>query len=151
VTAQLVPAFADWAIVNLVDEEGGLFLAASHHRDPQLDARTRRLVGLRYLASDAAHGLPAVVRTKKPLLYETVPAGGIGAVTDPYRNLIASLEFLSAAIVPIMLGGTVRGTVVAISDRTSGRRYDQRDVPFFGEVARRLAPAAGCCAVRARA
>ena len=79
-TALLVPQFADWAIVNLIDDEARLFLAASHHHDPALDARTRRLLDVRYLAGDAFRGSPAVVRTKKPLIYERVPEGGLGAV-----------------------------------------------------------------------
>jgi len=142
-TGLLVPQFADWAIVNLIDEDGLLFLAASHHRDPELEARTRQLLQIRYLASDAFRGSPAVVRTKKPLIYERVPEGGLGAVTGSYREIVGSLGVLSVAIVPIALGGTVRGTLVAIYDKTSARGYEAGDLPLLEEVARRLAPAIG--------
>ena len=85
-TQVLVPSFADWAVVNLIDDEGALFLAASQHRDPARAERTAALLNLRYLASDAGGGSPEVVRTKQPLLYEDIPEGGIGAVTGPYRK-----------------------------------------------------------------
>lgn len=142
-TGLLVPQFADWAIVNLIDEDGLLFLAASHHHDPVLDARTRQLLEIRYLASDAFRGSPAVVRTKKPLIYERVPEGGLGAVTGSYREIVGSLGALSVAIVPIALGGGVRGTLVTVYDKTSGRNYEPTDLPLLEEVARRLAPAIG--------
>jgi PAS domain S-box-containing protein len=143
VTKLLVPPFADWAVVNLIDEEDALYLAASHHRDPEIDARTQQLLELRYLAGDAGTGSPAVVRTRKPVLYEHVPQGGIGAVTGPYREAIVALGVVSAAIVPIAFGGAVRGTIAIMYDRTSGRRYAEVDLPFFVEIARRLSPAIG--------
>ncbi len=142
-TRLLVPSFADWAVVNLIDQDDALFLAASHHRDPTLDARTRRLLDLRYLAAEAHGGSPAVVRTKQPVIYEHVPQGGIGAVTGPYREAIGALGVTSAAIVPIAFGGAVRGTIAIMYDRTSERHYSQADLPFFVEVARRLSPAIG--------
>jgi anti-sigma regulatory factor (Ser/Thr protein kinase) len=98
---------------------------------------------MRYLASDAFRGSPAVVRTKKPLIYERIPEGGIGAVTGSYRQIVGSLGILSLAIIPISLGGAVRGTLVAIYDKTSERSYGAGDLPLLEEVARRLAPAIG--------
>ena len=142
-TRLLVPSFADWAVVNLIDEDDALFLAASHHRDPGLDARTSRLLDLRYLAGEAHGGSPAVVRTKQPMIYEHVPPGGLGAVTGPYREAIGALGVTSAAIVPIAFGGAVRGTIAIMYDRTSERHYSAGDLPFFVEVARRLSPAIG--------
>lgn len=142
-TALLVPQFADWAVVNLIDESNALFLAASHHHDPELDRRTRRLLDMRYLAGEAGSGSPAVVRTRRPVIYAEVSADGIGAVTGPYREAIKALGVVSAAIVPLAFGGVVRGTIAIMYDRTSDRRYDEADLPFFVEVARRLAPAIG--------
>jgi PAS domain S-box-containing protein len=142
-TRLLVPSFADWAVVNLIDQDDALFLASSHHRDPALDARTRDLLDLRYLAAEAHGGSPEVVRTKQPVIYEQVPQGGIGAVTGPYREAIRALGVTSAVIVPIAFGGAVRGTIAIMYDRTSERHYSQADLPFFVEVARRLSPAIG--------
>ncbi len=143
ITLLLVPAFADWALVNLIDEQGRLYLAASHHREHDRDARARTFLDVRIGAGDGSTGSPAVVRTKKPIVYPRVPEDALRAVVGPYRELLASLGEISAAIVPIVLGGAVRGTLVAIFDATSGRRFEPDDAPFFTEVARRLAPAIG--------
>ncbi len=140
-TRLLVPLFADWATVNLVDENGQLFLAASHHRDPELAARANELIDARYFLHDAAIGSPAVVRTKKPAVYGDLPENALGGVSAPYRETIRGLGAVSAAIVPIAYGGSVRGTLAIVYDATSNRRYDQRDLRFATEVARRLAPA----------
>ena len=142
-TRLLVPSFADWAVVNLIDEHDRLYLAASHHADPESDARTHKLIEMRYLAGEAERGSPAVVRTKRPIVYETIPEGGLGAVTPPYRSIVASLGIVSTAIVPITFRGAARGTIALVYDRTSGRHYGQDDLPFFVEVGRRLSPAIG--------
>ena len=143
ITALLVPSFADWALVNLIDAEGKLYLASSHHRDAELDARARSLLDVRFLGNDVSRGSPLVVRTKRPVVYDEVPDGGLGAVLPQYRDAVASMGVHSATIVPITLGGTVRGTLMVAYDRGSGRRYEAVETPLFEEIARRLAPAIG--------
>jgi PAS domain S-box-containing protein len=142
-TALLVPQFADWSVVNLIDENGELYLASSHHRDPDVDASLRELLDVRYVAADAATGSPEVLRTKRAVVYEEVPDGGAGAVSAPYREAVAGLDICSAMVVPIAFGGVVRGTLAMTYDRTSRRRYARSELPFFAEVARRLSPAIG--------
>jgi PAS domain S-box-containing protein len=142
-TALLVPQFADWAVVNLIDENGDLYLASSHHRDTELDASLRELLDVRYIAADAGTGSPAVARTKRAVVYEDLPNGGAGAVSAPYRETIADLGVCSAMVVPIEFGGVVRGTLAMSYDRTSHRHYARSELPFFVEVARRLSPAIG--------
>jgi PAS domain S-box-containing protein len=140
-TRLLVPLFGDWATVNLIDENGALFLAASHHRDPELAARANGLLDIRYFVHDAATGSPAVVRTKKAAIYGDLPENALGGVGAPYRETVRALAVVSAAIVPIAYGGSVRGTLAVMYDATSDRRYDEGDLRFVVEVARRLAPA----------
>ncbi|HEX3465109.1 MAG TPA: SpoIIE family protein phosphatase [Candidatus Elarobacter sp.] len=143
VAALLVPQFADWAVVNLIDENGALYLAASHHRDPELDARTHELLEVRYLTGDPRAGSPAVVRTKRPIVYERFSEDDLAAIRGPHRAAVASLGISSSLIVPIEFGGAVRGTLTMVYDRTSKRRYTRGDLPFFVEIARRLSPAIG--------
>jgi PAS domain S-box-containing protein len=140
-TRLLVPLFADWATVNLIDPDGALFLAASHHRDPELAARANELLDVRYLVHDAPTGSPAVVRTKKAAVYGDLPQGALAAVGTPYRETVRALAVVSAAIVPIAYGGSVRGTLALMYDATSDRRYHASDLRFVEEVARRIAPA----------
>ncbi len=143
ITAMVVPAFADWALVNLIDTEGNLYLASSHHRNAELDARARALLGARYLSTNAANGSPLVVRTRRPVVYEEIPEGGLGAVVPQHRDVVRSMDVRSATIVPIALAGTVRGTLMVIYDASSNRRYGAAETPLFEEIARRLAPAIG--------
>ena len=140
-TGLLVPQFADWALVNLIDENAALYLAASHHRDPERDARLRELLDMRYIAADARAGSAAVVRAKRPVVYEEFPPNGLGAAAAPYREAIDALHISSAIVVPIEFGGAVRGTLAVAYDGTSKRRYSADDLPLFVEVARRLSPA----------
>lgn len=140
-TRLLVPLFADWATVNLIDENHELYLAASHHRDPQLAARANSLIDERYFLPDAPLGSPAVVRTKKPAVYATLPGNALSGVSPPYRETMRELGVVSAAIVPLAYGGSVRGTLAIMYDPTSNRHYDQGDLRFATEVARRIAPA----------
>jgi PAS domain S-box-containing protein len=142
-TALLVPQFADWAVVNLIDENGELYLASSHHRDAERDASLRELLDVRYVVADAATGSREVVRTKRAVVYEQMPDGGAGAVSAPYRETIADLAVCSAIVAPIAFGGVVRGTLAMMYDRTSRRNYAGSELPFFAEVARRLSPAIG--------
>ncbi len=137
----LVPLFADWAAVNLIDGNGALFLAASHHRDPELGARANALLDVRYFERDAPSGSPAVVRTKKGTIYRELPERALDAIGAPYREAVRALNVVSAVIVPIAYGGAVRGTLAAMYDATSDRRYEDNDQRFVAEVARRLAPA----------
>jgi PAS domain S-box-containing protein len=137
----MVPLFADWATVNLIDANGELYLGASHHRDPELDERARALLGERYLLLDAAVGSPAVVRTRKPIVYSEMPKDALGRFALPYRESLSAIGAVSAAIVPMTYGGTVRGTLAIMYDATSNRRYGPEDLPFVTEVARRIAPA----------
>lgn len=140
-TRLLVPLFADWATVNLIDPNDALFMAASHHRDPELAARANELVDVRYFVHDAATGSPAVVRTKKPAIYGQLPDDAVEAIGSPYRETVRELAVVSAAIVPIAYGGSVRGTLAVMYDATSNRRYEESDLRFVAEVARRIAPA----------
>lgn len=142
-TGLLAPQYADWALVNLIDDNGALFLAASHHRDPERDAALRELLEMRYISGDARAGSAAVVRAKRPVVYEDFPANGLGAAAAPYRDAIDALRITSAIIVPIEFAGAVRGTLAVAYDGTSRRRYSADDLPLIVEVARRLSPAIG--------
>ena len=70
VTRGIVPEFADWALVNLIDERNDVRLAAAFHRDPHkrdmLDACS---AGSRTATPRQAHGTAQVVRTGKPVVY----------------------------------------------------------------------------------
>jgi PAS domain S-box-containing protein len=143
ITRRIVPEFADWALVNLIDDRGEVRLAAAYHRDDAKRAVLDQLRGQTY-TNLAAHSATAeVLRTSRPVVYETLPVEGAGPVVDaPFRDVFGLLGYDSAVIVPLFSGGRIVGTLNAVL-RSSGRAYARADVPFFEELGRRIAPAIG--------
>ena len=142
VTRLVVPEFADWALVNLIDGNGRITLGATYHRDPQKHARAQRCAGCT-TGSTRRHRLrggdpdrPAALlpgrdarsrrRTVKPELLETFLEMGLGSIV----------------IVPLLHAGKAVGTLSVVRGPTA-RRYGEDDVPFFEQLARRIAPALG--------
>ncbi len=143
VTRSIVPEFADWALVNLTDERGEVRLAAAYHEDAAARAVLESLRGEVYAGTSARNGTRGVLRTGKPLVYETVPPDAIrDSVEAPFRAAFEQIGFDSVLIVPLFSAGKVVGTLNAVV-RGSGRAYSLGDVPFFEEVGRRIAPAIG--------
>ncbi|HTW84557.1 MAG TPA: SpoIIE family protein phosphatase [Candidatus Sulfotelmatobacter sp.] len=142
-TRLLVPDFADWAVVNLVDADDELYLASTAHRDAALEERARPLLGSRYIARRATTGSAQVARSNRPLLSGNVPSRNIEGIAEPYRATVRQFGVTSSIVVPVAFGGIVRGTIAVMYDRTSGREYSDDDVPVMVEVARRIAPAIG--------
>src|ERR1035437_5774661 len=143
ITRRIVPEFADWALVNLIDDRGEVRLAAAYHRDDAKRAVLDQLRGQTY-TNLAAHSATAeVLRTSRPVVYETLPVEGAGPVVDaPFRDVFGLLGYDSAVIVRLFAGGRIVGTLNAVL-RSSGRAYARADVPFFEELGRRIAPAIG--------
>jgi PAS domain S-box-containing protein len=137
----VVPARADWAFINLIDERGELRLAAAYHPD---DAKRRRVVshlGERFVRSDGEGVTPAVVRTRSPIFRQNVEYAEIERnVRQPILEALWGVGVKSAIVVPLFSGPSVRGTLhLYIQD--DRRAFTQDDVEFFVEFARRLAPA----------
>ncbi len=143
ITQRIAPEFADWTIVNLVNERNEWRLEAGFHREPELDALLGRMRGASYMRQDATTGSMEVARTGKPLVYGTMSAVVRDDNVDvPYRDTFARLGQDSAIVVPLFSGGRIVGTMAAVMAR-SGRTFGESDVPFFEEVGRRIAPAIG--------
>ena len=143
VTRSVVPEFADWALVNLIDERGDVRLAAAYHRDPDKRDMLDTLRGEPYRNAAASVGTAEVVRSGKPVV--------IGAVTEAVLKETVDSRFLaaferigsdSALLVPLFSAGKVVGTLNAVM-HDSGRAFLATDVPFFEELGRRIAPAIG--------
>ncbi len=86
VTRRIVPEFADWALVNLIDEHGDVRLAAAYHRDPDkrdmLDAlrgepyreRCGKRTARRRWCAPASR--PSIESVTEAVLHETVDSRG---------------------------------------------------------------------------
>jgi anti-sigma regulatory factor (Ser/Thr protein kinase) len=143
VTRSIVPDFADWAVVNLLDDRGVVRLAAAYHRDAARRGVLEELRGRPYASLAAAPGTGAVLRTGKPIVYAALSeTEAQQAINVPFREAFAAIGADSALIVPLFSAGKVVGSLNAVM-RGSGRSFCADDVPFFEELGRRITPAIG--------
>ncbi|HEY0382641.1 MAG TPA: SpoIIE family protein phosphatase [Candidatus Elarobacter sp.] len=143
VTRSVVPEYADWALVNLIDERNDIRLAAAFHSDPEKHEMLEAVRGESYANPSASTGVAQVIRTGRPVVYE-VYSGAVlrEAVAASYHSRLDLIGIDSALIVPLFSAGKVVGTLNAVM-HGRGRSYTKADVPFFEEVGRRIAPAIG--------
>lgn len=106
-----VPRLADWATVDLVDEDGSIRQLAVAHRDPS-KAKWAREFRERFRPDpDARIGAPAVIRSGRPQLYPEIPESLIReAVRNAEaRRMLLDLSLRSAMVVPLTARGRTLG------------------------------------------
>lgn len=137
----VVPEFADWAYVNLVSEAGDLNVQAIYHPDARTNGTLRGLLGERYARGTVRAGSGHVLRSREPYLYRHASYADAARVVEPaVLDALWAVGFHSVLVVPLVVGTTVRGTLNVVMNE-SRREFGSDDVPFFRELARRLAPA----------
>jgi PAS domain S-box-containing protein len=128
----VVPEFADWAIINLADENGDLRVAAIYHRDEAKRGLLRTLLGKIYTRND---GRGAAAIGQETGSEEIAPV-----VNPAVLAVFTEVGFASGLVTPLAAGTAVSGTLnVAMYD--SLRKFRPGDAAFFAELARRIAPA----------
>jgi PAS domain S-box-containing protein len=136
-----VPQLADWCAVELLEPGSTLTTqVAVAHSDPAKVAWAREL-GERYPPdANATTGVPQVIRTGKPELYEEIPAAMLeaGARDEEHLRIIRELKLESAVVVPLRSHGTTLGAMTFVF-ADSGRRYGPTDLAFAEEFAGRAA------------
>ncbi len=137
----VVPEFADWAYINLLDEHGDLRVAAVYHREEAKRAALATQIGKRYVRADAATGTAHAIRTGEPVLFKNVVLEKMSrVVAEDVLDVFVDVGFSSALVAPLMSGSVARGTL-SVAMFESGRGFDDADIGFFQELARRIAPA----------
>ncbi len=140
VLASVCPAYADWAIVTIADEQKVLRIAAVFHRDPLAAERLRSLIGSIYADGSQNVGSPAAVRIGEPLLYERATYDDAARVVHPdVFPIVWDIGFQSVLVIPFGDDATARGTL-GLCMSPGGRHFDPLDLPFFREFGRRVAP-----------
>ncbi len=133
----VVPAFGDWASINLRGDDGRITTVVVRHNDPAKQARARELCGAAYFKESHAWGTGAVYRTGIPQLRSHVSAGELAAaVKSQYVEIFEDLGYGSLIVLPIFSGDEVIGSfgVISVGDR---RTYSPADLPPLEELARR--------------
>jgi len=137
-----VPALADCCLIDVVEDDDAIQLAALAHVDPAKEALIR---GLRRRSTPQPSALTAtrrVMLTGSPLFYPEIPDTGLVAFArDPeHLAVLRSLGLKSVIGVPLLARGRTFGTLVLLSGAAeSGRRYGDADLALAEELARRAA------------
>src|ERR687887_106023 len=141
VASLAVPQFADWCTIDMVEDDGSLSRLAVAH----VDAKKVRLadeLAARYPPDpDAAHGVPNVVRTKRPELFSEITDELLHEATADTPELLEILRELglrSSMCVPLIARDRVLGAITFVSAE-GGRRYDESDLGTAQDLARRAA------------
>jgi signal transduction histidine kinase len=139
----VVPALADYCLIDEAEPNGGLRRIARAHADPEKEKILYTNTQHPAEADDAdlaRHPVLRVIRTGMPLLVSdfTPEMAGVIAHDDDHLGRLAKLDLQSYIIAPLAARGRVLGAItLAASD--SGRRYRAPDVALVEEVARRAA------------
>jgi PAS domain S-box-containing protein len=137
-----VPDVADWVAVDLRALDGGVARVALAHTDRAQLERAEELQ--RHYPPDAraGRGVPQVLRTGEPELYPEIQDEMLreAAVDERHHELLREFGMRSAMIVPMLARDRTVGALTFVSG-SSGRRFDEQDLAFAQELARRCATA----------
>ena len=135
----LVPALADWSIVQIL-RDGELEIAALHHSDSGQVEWAKSMSGQFPMAGKRQGGAPTVIETGEPMFFAEFDQSLLEeqAVSQEHRDVIRALGMSSAMVVPLTgRSGTFGAITLLYAD--SGRRYVPEDISFVEDVARRAA------------
>lgn len=137
-----VPDIADWCVVDLVDEQGGLRRLGVAHVDPTKVALAADVERRYPTDPNASQGVPQVIRTGKSELYTEITDEMLvqGARDAEHLRMIRELGLRSAMVVPLIAHGQTLGAMTFVAAE-SGRRYGPDDLEFAEALARRTAVA----------
>ncbi len=138
----LVPRFADWYAVDVLEPDGSFRRLAVVHRDPAM-ARWAEISMRRYPPEpDEQEGTARAVRTGEALLYQTIADELLAASTKNEEHLetLRSLGMASAMVIPLTAGGRTFGALMLVSSNPR-RRYTEDDLDFAKHLGRRAAVA----------
>ncbi|MEA2273587.1 MAG: hypothetical protein QOI98_2295 [Solirubrobacteraceae bacterium] len=138
----VVPAFADWCAIDIVEQGRGLSDLAVAHVDPEKVALAERLRRDYPPDAGAPAGLYNVIATGEPELYPEVSDEMLvaGAKDEHHLEVLRGLHMRSVMILPMKATRGTVGTLTLVMAE-SERRFSDADVALTQELARRAAHA----------
>jgi signal transduction histidine kinase len=138
----VVPQFADWCSVDVLDEDGELRRLTVAHRDPAKAGWAARSRDEYPPTVDEPEGTGRVVRTGRAALYRTITPEFLAATArhPDQLEILSALGMASAMVVPLKAGGRIVGALQLVSADTR-RLYDDDDLDFAEHIGRRAAAA----------
>ncbi|MCC6169594.1 MAG: PAS domain S-box protein [Caldilineaceae bacterium] len=142
VSAAMVPHMADWCAVDLLTPQGAVELMAVAHIDPAKIAWAHALRRRFPPSMDDPAGLAHVIRTGASEFYPEIDLEALieQATDEEVRQVLREVGYKSVILAPLTARGQTFGALTLVwSD--SDRRYDEADLTFAEELARRAAVA----------
>jgi signal transduction histidine kinase len=138
-----VPEIADWCTIEMLDDDGRLQTLAVTHKDPKKikwALELRKQQGPPDLT--APNGLAKVLRTGEPEFYPVITDEMLvaGSQTKKQLDLVRSIGFSSAIIVPINVNDRAVGAISLITAEQR-RYYTTFDLEMAKELALRASMA----------
>jgi PAS domain S-box-containing protein len=133
-----VPFFADWAAVDVVNDDGSLRRLAVAHQETEKIRLVYDLMREYPPDPQAPRGVYAVVRSGKPEIVQEITDDLLvqGAKDERHLKLIRSLGLRSFICVPLIVSGNTFGALT-FATAESGRKYTDADVALAKDLAQR--------------
>jgi PAS domain S-box-containing protein len=137
----LVPRFADWYAVDVVDGNHFRRIAVVH-RDPSKRKWAEQSMQRFAPQRDELEGTARVVRTGEAVLYHTISDELLAASTlsKEHHRVLRELGMESAMCVPLTTAGRTFGALMLVSSDPT-RLFDEEDLDFAKHLGRRAAVA----------
>lgn len=138
----VVPAFADWYTVDVVDPDRTIRRLETMHRDPAKVGFAKELADRYANRPESRHGARSAIRTGESQLVTDVTDGLLRGIAqdDAHLQLLRELGLRSFIVTPLRGRDSVLGAITYVSAE-SGRRYDAYDLEVAEELATRAAQA----------
>ncbi len=146
-----VPAFTDWAVVHVANEDGSATPIAVAHEKPERMQSARDFWARYPTQPDERFGPAAVIRTQQSEWAAEITDEILAAsAPDPaYVDTIRRVGFRSYITVPLLARGRSLGAITFIQAEST-RRFTRDDVSIAEELGRRAALALDNAALYAR-
>ena len=137
VASLCVPQLADWCVIDIVGEGRRIERVAVAHADPGRAALARELERRPGTETSSADGLARAIRMNEAELATEVPDALLVAAAEDADHLAVLRELRphAAMVVPLHARGRTLGAISLLGE--SGRRFDENDLSFAREIARR--------------
>ena len=137
-----IPVLTDLCAIDLLEPDGRTRRVAAAHVDLAKEALVAAVRTVHGFNSDAPHGVPAVIRTRRPaLVTSATEADLVAAARDSEQlTMFHKLGLKSWIIVPLIAREQILGAMTFVITESS-RRYTARDVALAEAVANRAAVA----------
>jgi len=135
-----VPELADWALVDIIEEDGSVNQLAAAHADPAKESLLHELRAHRRFDEGSPGTVARVLRTGRSGLVAEASEKLLAesATGEEHLRLLRDLEICSLISVPLLARGRTLGAMTLVSSNPE-RRYDEEDLSLAENLAYRCA------------